>query len=335
MSNASQDTPNPSPERTPLDGEALLARLPKPRGRLQAMAPLAPYTWLRVGGPAEALFTPEDSDDLAEFLAGAPEDVPITPVGVGSNLIVRDGGVRGVAIRLGRGFNAVSAEGAELTCGSAVLDAMAAKAAAKAGIAGLEFLRGVPGAIGGALRMNAGAYGTYTADVLVRAEAIDRSGRKLQLSPQDIGFVYRGSELRDVVYTGAVLRGAPGDPAAIEAHMEALLEKRAASQPIKDRTAGSTFRNPAGFSSTGEAGDPMEMKAWSLIEKAGCRGLRRGGAIMSEKHANFLTNAGGATAADLEGLGEEVRRRVLEATGVRLEWEIQRIGEPLHGAAAE
>lgn len=320
-------TANPSPSTT-LDGEALLARLPQVRGRLQPMMEIGPFTWLRVGGPAEVLFSPADADDLAEFLAGTPEDVPATPIGVGSNLIVRDGGVPGVVIRLGRGFNAIEANGSELRCGAAVLDAKAAEAAAEAGIAGLEFLRGVPGAIGGALRMNAGAYGRYLADVFVSAEAVDRRGGRRTLTPGEMGFSYRDTAPRGLIYTGCVLRGEEGAPEEIRARMEALLAKRAESQPVKDRTAGSTFRNPAGFSSTGAADDPMEMKAWALIEKAGCRGLRRGGAIMSEMHANFLTNAGGATAADLEGLGEEVRRRVLEATGVTLEWEIQRIGLP-------
>lgn len=312
-----------------LDGAALLARLPAVRGRLQPMAPLASLTWLRVGGPAEALFTPADVEDLAAFLAAAPAEIPITPLGVGSNLIVRDGGVPGVSIRLGRGFNAIAAEGREIRAGAAALDARVAEAAAEAGIAGLEFLRGVPGALGGALRMNAGAYGRYMKDVVLEAEAVDRAGRRLRLSPEEMGFSYRDSAPRGLIYLGARLGGAPDAPEAIRGRMAALMAKRAEAQPVKDRTAGSTFRNPAGFSSTGAADDPMALKAWALIERAGCRGLRRGGAVMSEKHANFLTNAGGATAADLEGLGEEVRRRVLETTGVPLEWEIQRIGLPL------
>ena len=294
------------------------------------MLEIGAFTWLRVGGPAEVLFSPADAEDLAAFLAATPSDVPITPIGVGSNLIVRDGGVPGVVIRLGRGFGGILADPdqALLRVGAAALDAKTAEAAADAGIAGLEFLRGVPGAIGGALRMNAGAYGRYMADIVQSAEAIDRGGRRVSLSLEQMGFRYRDSAPEGLVYIGATLKGSKGDPAEIRARMEALLAKRAESQPVKDRTAGSTFRNPAGFSSTGAADDPMEMKAWALIEKAGCRGLRRGGAVMSEKHANFLTNAGGATAADLEGLGEEVRARVKAATGVELQWEIQRIGLP-------
>lgn len=301
------------------------------------MLELGPFTWLRVGGPAEVLFSPADADDLAAFLAAAPEDAPITPIGVGSNLIVRDGGVAGVVIRLGRGFAQVEPdpERALIRVGAAVPDAKLAEAAAEAGIAGLEFLRGVPGALGGALRMNAGAYGRYLADVLVSAEAIDRQGRRITLSPEEMGFSYRDSAPRDVVYIGATVQGERGDPSIIRARMENLMAKRAESQPVRDRTAGSTFRNPAGFSSTGAADDPMEQKAWALIEKAGCRGLKRGGAIMSEKHANFLTNTGAATAADLEGLGEEVRARVKAATGAELEWEIQRIGLPAAAPAEQ
>lgn len=311
-----------------MDADALLNRLPSVRGRLAPMASLADLTWLRVGGPAEILFSPADAEDLAAFLAATPEDVAVTPIGVGSNLIVRDGGVPGVVIRLGRGFNRIEADGTTLRVGAAALDARVAQGAAEAGIAGLEFLRGVPGAIGGALRMNAGAYGRYMADILLQAEAIDRSGARITLTPADMGFSYRDSAPRGLVYTGATLRGTPGDPAEIAARMEELMAKRAESQPVKDRTAGSTFRNPAGYSSTGAADDTMDLKAWALIDQAGCRGLRIGGAVMSEKHSNFLTNAGGASAADLETLGEEVRRRVREATGHTLQWEIQRIGLP-------
>lgn len=308
------------------DAEALAARLPKTRGRLLPMAALAPLTWLRVGGPAEVLYTPADVEDLAEFLAGTPEEVAITPIGVGSNLIVRDGGVQGVVIRLGPAFGRIEVEGERLRAGAAALDARVADAAAKAGLAGLEFLRGVPGAVGGALRMNAGAYGTYVADVLTESQAVTRSGDLRRLSSSEMGFSYRDSKPRGLIYTGAVFKGEPGDPEQIQARMDRLMASRAASQPVKDRTAGSTFRNPAGFSSTGAEDDPMTLKAWSLIEQAGCRGLRRGEAVMSEKHANFLTNAGEATAADLEDLGEEVRRRVAEATGHNLEWEVRRIG---------
>ncbi len=313
-----------------LDGEALIARLPRPRGRLEPMRPLAELTWLRVGGPAEVLFLPADPEDLADFLAQTPPEVPVTPIGVGSNLIVRDGGVPGVVVRLGRGFSEIRAgagpDGARVVAGAAALDARVAEAAADAGIAGLEFLRGVPGAIGGALRMNAGAYGRYLADVFVSARAVDRSGRMIALDAEAMGFAYRDSRPRGLIYVEATLRGAREAASAIRARMAALMEKRAASQPVKDRTAGSTFRNPAGFSSTGAPDDSQALKAWALIEAAGCRGLRRGGAVISEKHANFLTNAGGATAADLEDLGEDVRARVRAASGHELEWEVQRIG---------
>ncbi|MCI4666163.1 MAG: UDP-N-acetylmuramate dehydrogenase [Neomegalonema sp.] len=312
-----------------MNAEALLEKLPEVRGRLTPMAPMANVTWLRVGGPAEILFMPADADDLAAFLAATPEDVPVTPIGVGSNVIIRDGGVEGVVIRLGRGFNEITTEGLDIRAGAAALDSKVAQTAAQAGIAGLEFLRGVPGAMGGAVRMNAGAYGRYIADIFVEADAITRDGRRVTLTPPEMGFAYRDSAPRDLIYTEVRLRGGGADaPEAIAARMEELMDKRAAAQPVKDRTAGSTFRNPAGYSSTGAADDPMELKAWALIDKAGCRGLTRGGAIMSEKHSNFLTNAGGATAADLEGLGEEVRRRVQAHSGVMLEWEIQRIGKP-------
>lgn len=311
-----------------LDGEALLKELPPCEGRLQPMAALAGLTWLRVGGPAEVLFSPASPDDLARFLADLDPTIPVTPIGVGSNLIVRDGGVPGVVIRLGKGFMNISCEGGAVTAGAAALDARVALSAADAGISGLEFLRGVPGAIGGALRMNAGAYGSYIADVLVEAQGVTRAGAPVTFRPEDMGFSYRDSAPRDVIYTGAVLRGGAAEPAAIHARMADLMAAREQSQPVKDRTAGSTFRNPAGYSSTGAAGDSMAEKAWTLIDRAGCRGLQIGGARMSDKHSNFLTNVGGATAADLEQLGEEVRRRVRAATGYELEWEVQRIGLP-------
>ncbi len=311
-----------------MDGERLIARLPDTRGRLTPMRPLAELSWLRVGGPAEALFQPADLDDLAAFLAALPEDVPVTPIGVCSNLIIRDGGVPGVVIRLGRGFNAVEVlPGARVRAGAAMLDAQLAKAAAAAGIAGLEFLRTIPGAVGGALRMNAGCYGAYVADVFVEATAVTRRGAVVTLGPEEMGFAYRATALPDdMVIVEAVLQGLPDDPAAIEARMAEYVAKREESQPVRDRTAGSTFRNPAGFSSTGRADDVHDLKAWKLIEDAGARGLRLGGAVMNAKHANFLTNAGGATATELESLGEEVRKRVLESTGISLEWEIKRIG---------
>ena len=309
-----------------LDGAALMRRLPRPRGRLKPMRVLSELTWLRVGGPAEVLFTPADTDDLAEFLAQTPEDVPVTPIGVGSNVIIRDGGVPGVVVRLGPRFAGIETSGARVIVGAAALDARVAGVAAEAGIAGLEFLRGVPGAVGGALRMNAGAYGRYMSDVMLSAEAVARDGERRALTPGEMGFSYRDTGPRGLIYLSAVLEGAPDDPSAVRARMEALMAKRAAAQPVKDRTAGSTFRNPSGASSTGDEEESMALKAWRLIEDAGCRGLRVGGAVMSEKHANFLTNAGDATAADLEALGELVRRRVFEQSGHWLEWEIQRVG---------
>jgi UDP-N-acetylmuramate dehydrogenase len=311
-----------------LHGLALLSRLPRARGVLTPMRPLDELTWLRVGGPAEVLFQPADADDLSAFLAALAPDIPVTVIGVGSNLIVRDGGVPGVVIRLGRGFNAVRRDGETgVVAGAAVLDAQLAKAAASYGIAGLEFLRGVPGAVGGAIRMNAGCYGSYVADVFTGALAMDRKGRRHELTPEDMAFGYRSCGLpEDVIFLEGRFEGRPDAPDAILARMETLMKRRAESQPVRDRTAGSTFRNPAGFSSTGRTDDTHDMKAWSLIEQAGCRGMALGGAQMSPMHANFLVNTGGATAADLENLGEIVRGKVLETTGVRLEWEIRRIG---------
>jgi UDP-N-acetylmuramate dehydrogenase len=314
--------------RVRLDGDALIRRLPPVRGALEPMRPLADLTWLRVGGPAEVLFQPADAEDLAAFLAATPEDVPVTVLGVGSNVIVRDGGLPGVTIRLGRGFNRVERVGATgLRAGAAVLDAQLAKAAATYGIAGFSFLRGVPGAVGGALRMNAGCYGSYVADRFVSATAIDRRGEAWRLTRDDMGFGYRHAAAPgDLIFTEAEFEGAPGDPATLVAEMDALMKKRAETQPVRERTAGSTFRNPAGYSSTGAADDPQEMKAWALIERAGCRGMTLGGAQISPMHANFLVNAGGATAADLENLGELVREKVFLTTGVQLEWEVARIG---------
>ncbi|MGF1554120.1 MAG: UDP-N-acetylmuramate dehydrogenase [Paracoccaceae bacterium] len=303
-------------------------RLPPVRGRLTPDRPLAPIAWLRVGGPAEVLFQPADADDLADFLANLPADVPVTPLGVASNLIVRDGGLPGVAIRLGRAFAAVEAlDGYRLRAGAAALDSAVAKAAAAAGIDGLAFLRTIPGTIGGAVKMNAGCYGTYTADVVESVELIRRDGTRETWGAADLGFAYRASAVPDdAVVVSAVLQGRPGEPAAIEARMAELVARRAASQPVDERSCGSTFRNPAGYSSTGEAGDPMTLKAWKLIEDAGCRGLTLGGARISEKHANFLVNAGGATAAELEARGERVRARVRATSGHDLVWEIARIG---------
>jgi UDP-N-acetylmuramate dehydrogenase len=302
--------------------------LPPARGRIDRGRPLAPLTWLRVGGPADALFTPADRDDLAAFLVALDPAVPVTPLGVCSNLIIRDGGLPGVAIRLGRAFAGVEPlPGHRIRAGAAALDAHVARRAAEAGIAGLEFLRTIPGAIGGAVKMNAGCYGAYVADVLVEATLIDRPGRLRTLGAGELGLAYRASAVPDdAVIVEAVLQGRPGEPAAVTARMDELVARRAATQPVKERSCGSTFRNPAGYSSTGEAGDTHELKAWKLIDEAGCRGLALGGARMSELHPNFLINTGNASAADLEALGEEVRARVLARSGHDLSWEIRRIG---------
>jgi UDP-N-acetylmuramate dehydrogenase len=301
---------------------SLIDRLPPVRGRYRENAPLASVTWFRVGGPAEVTFRPADRDDLATFLAGKPDDVPVTVIGVGSNLLVRDGGVRGVVLRLGRGFTEIAADGHDLVCGAAALDLNAAKVAQAEGIGGLEFLCGVPGTIGGALRMNAGAYGRELENVLVEAEALDGDGKLHRLSGEDFGFSYRHSAVpADWIFLGARLRGRPEAPEAIARRMTEIQASRSDSQPIRSRTGGSTFKNPDPEVSGGA-------KAWQLIDRAGCRGLRRGGAMVSEQHCNFLINTGVATATDLEELGEEVRARVRAACGVDLEWEIRRIGEP-------
>ena len=294
--------------------------LPKTRGKLLLNEALAPFTWLRVGGPADVLFLPEDEDDLAGFLKGLDPSVPVMAIGVGSNLLVRDGGVEGVVIRLGRGFGAIEARGEnQIFAGAAVLDANLAKAAAQAGIAGLEFFRGVPGAIGGACMMNAGCYGAETKDVLVEAYAITRAGERVTLSNQEMGFSYRRSAAAasgGLIFTGALFKGTPDAPEAVLERMEAITARREASQPIREKTGGSTFKNPEGHS------------AWKLVDEAGWRGKPFGGAQFSDLHANFLINANNASAADLEGLGEAVRADVLSKLGVSLEWEIKRIGRP-------
>jgi UDP-N-acetylmuramate dehydrogenase len=296
----------------------LKTRLPDLRGRLLANQSLAEFTWFRVGGLAQVLFMPEDEEDLAYALANLPADIPVSVIGLGSNLIVRDGGVPGLVVRLGRGFNAVNVEpGNCVRAGAAVPDVMVARAAQQASIAGLAFYRGIPGAIGGALRMNGGAYGRETKDTLIEARGVDRSGRVHVFSNADMGFTYRHCGVgEDVIFTEALFQGEPGDPAAIAAEMDRVTEAREATQPVKSRTGGSTFKNPPG------------RKAWELIDAAGCRGLTRGGAQVSELHCNFLINLGGASAADIEGLGEEVRRRVKGHAGVDLDWEIRRIGVP-------
>lgn len=301
---------------------------PTTRGTLTLNRPLAELSWLKVGGPAEVLFQPVDVDDLQGFLKDLPLDVPMMPIGVCSNLIIRDGGIKGVVIRMGRGFNNIEIlAGNRVRAGVAALGAQVARKAAGAGI-DLAFLRTIPGAIGGAAKMNAGCYGVYTADVFIEAQAVMRSGELVTLTKDDMGFAYRSTELPyGTVITSVVLEGPSGDVAAIEAKMAEALEKRAATQPVKERSCGSTFRNPAGFSSTGRADDVHDLKAWKVIDDAGMRGASVGGAEMSAMHPNFMINKGGATAADLENLGEEVRKKVFENSGIQLEWEIMRVGE--------
>ena len=294
----------------------LKGKMPNLRGRLLANQPLAELTWFRVGGAAQLLFMPEDEDDLSYFLAHLPSEIPVTSIGLGSNLIVRDAGVPGVVIRLGRGFNTVEVEpGSRLRTGTAVPDVKVARAAQEAAIAGLAFYRGIPGAIGGALRMNGGAYGRETKDVLIEARGVDRAGHVRVWSNADLHYTYRHCGAPDdVIFTQALYQGSPGDAATIEQEMEKITQSREATQPIKSRTGGSTFKNPPGN------------KAWQLIDAAGCRGLQIGGAQVSPMHCNFLINLGGATAADIETLGETVRQRVQANSGILLEWEIKRIG---------
>lgn len=301
---------------TTLDGATLLKRLPEARGRLDANAPLAELTWFRAGGPAEVLFTPADEADLAAFLKDTPRDVPVCVIGVGSNLLVRDGGVPGVVIRLGRGFADVTEEpGHRVRAGTAALDVRVARFALEKSIDALTFLRGIPGTIGGALRMNAGAYGGETKDILIEARAVDRSGTIHVLTNADMKYSYRHcGAAEDLVFTQALFQGRPGDPADISAAMDKITESREATQPIKSRTGGSTFKNPPGN------------KSWQLIDKAGMRGFAVGPAKVSELHCNFLINEGGATASQIEELGEAVRARVRETSGVDLDWEIRRIG---------
>ncbi|MDO8605339.1 MAG: UDP-N-acetylmuramate dehydrogenase [Phaeospirillum sp.] len=289
--------------------------LPAVRGRISFDAPMAPFTWFRVGGPAEALFRPADMDDLITFLTGLSPEVPVTTIGVGSNLLVRDGGVPGVVIRLTGRFAEIETQANTITAGAGALDLTVARAAQEAGIAGLEFLSGVPGTIGGALRMNAGAYGAEMKDVTVSAQALDRDGQLQILSLSDFGFTYRHCGVDDSwIFLAATLKGRPGKAGEIAARMTEIKASREKAQPTRARTGGSTFANPPGHS------------AWKLIDAAGCRGLTMGEAQVSEKHCNFLLNLGDATAAHIEDLGEEVRRRVLETSGVELRWEIQRIG---------
>jgi UDP-N-acetylmuramate dehydrogenase len=299
---------------------SIVAALPSVRGRLTAEVLVGRHTWFGVGGPAEMLFEPADPADLAAVLAALPAEIPVTVIGGGANTIVRDGGLPGVVIRLGRGFADIAIDGREIVAGAAALHLNLASRAAENGIAGLEFLSGIPGTLGGGLRMNAGAYGRTIGDVAVAAIAIDRAGRTHTVAAAAMGFSYRHSSVPgDWVFVAARLRGEPGDAQAITRHMVEIRRLREATQPIRARTGGSTFRNPPG-----EA-------AWRLVDRAGCRGLQRGGAMVSPKHTNFLINTGNATAADLEGLGEEVRRRVYDVSGIALEWEICRIGRPRAG----
>jgi UDP-N-acetylmuramate dehydrogenase len=304
-----------------MDGEKLKARLPAVRGRLEADFPLADLTWFRVGGPAEVLYTPADEADLAVFMAGLPADVPYYVIGVGSNLLVRDGGVPGVVIRLGRGFADVKLDGPlRVKAGTAALDVRVARFAAEHGIDALTFLRGIPGSIGGALRMNGGAYGGETKDALVEARAVDRKGNVIVLSNADMKYTYRHSGApEDLVFTEATFEGRPGKTEEIMAAMDKITASREATQPIKSRTGGSTFKNPPGH------------KSWQLIDAAGMRGFAIGPAKVSEMHCNFLINEGGATAAQIEELGETVRAKVKAQSGVELDWEIKRIG--IRGAA--
>ncbi len=302
--------------------------LPEVRGALTRDRPLDTLTWLRVGGPADLFFQPADEADLAAFLKALDPAIPVFPMGVGSNLIVRDGGLRAAVIRMGRGFNQISVDGTRVTAGVAALDAHVARKAAEAGV-DLTFLRTIPGAIGGAVRMNAGCYGSYVADHFVSARALTRAGEAVTLTAEDLKFAYRQSTLPDGwVLVEATFEGVPEAPDILAERMETQLAKRDATQPTKDRTAGSTFRNPAGFSSTGAADDVHDLKAWKVIDDAGMRGAMVGAAQMSPMHSNFLVNTGGATAADLENLGELVRKKVFQKSGLTLEWEIKRVGEP-------
>jgi len=293
--------------------------LPPVRGSLRADAPLAPLVWFKAGGVAQWLFEPKDADDLSDFLARLDPAIPVMALGLGSNMIVRDGGVPGVVVRLGKPFARVEqVEATSLRCGGGASGILVSSTARDAGIAGLEFLRSIPGTVGGFVRMNGGAYGRETCDILVECDVVLRSGKRVTLPIDALGYTYRHSALSDgAVVVSAIFRGVPGEPAAIQAEMDRIAAAREESQPLRSKTGGSTFKNPDGH------------KAWQLVDQAGCRGLRRGGAQVSEKHTNFLLNLGDATSADIEALGEEVRRRVKEKSGIDLEWEIQRVGVQL------
>ena len=298
-------------------GRAIVPALPQSRGRLTADAPLAPLVWFKSGGAAEWLFEPADIDDLCDFLAGLDPEIPVMGLGLGSNLIVRDGGVPGVVVRLGKPFATVERlDATTLRCGGGASGILVSSAARDAGIAGVEFLRSIPGTVGGFVRMNGGAYGREVRDILIEAEVVLRSGERKTLALADLGYTYRHSELSEgTIVVSATFRGHPGEPAAIQSEMDRIASEREASQPLRSKTGGSTFKNPDGH------------KAWQLVDQAGCRGLKIGDAQVSEKHTNFLLNLGGASSAQIEALGEEVRRRVKEKSGVVLEWEIQRVGK--------
>lgn len=307
-----------------------LDRLPAVRGKLLPNEQLAPFTWFRVGGAADALFLPKDEDDLADFLAKLDPLIPVTVLGAASNVIVRDGGIAGVVVRLGPSFGKVSTNGLRVTAGAAALDGRVSVAAANAGIAGMEFFSGVPGTIGGALRMNAGCYGRETKDVLVEARALKRNGERVVLKNADFHFSYRHTEAdEDLIFVEALFEGTSDEPVAILERIEALKTRRETSQPIREKTGGSTFANPD------PPGTPNQRSSWKLVDEAGMRGARRGGAQVSELHCNFLLNTGEATAADIEGLGEDVRAAVLAKSGVELRWEIKRIGRPAIDATVE
>ena len=305
----------------PFSDTELLDRLPVVRGKLTPNAPLAEQTWFRVGGPAEVLYRPADAEDLAFFLAHCPADVPVTVIGAASNMLIRDGGIPGVVVRFSPAFALIKVESEELRVGAASIDLNVARAAQNAGITGMEFLCGIPGTIGGGLRMNAGAYGREFKDIVVEADVIERNGTCRTLTPAQIGFSYRHTDVaEDVIFVSALLQGDAGDPAKIQKRMLEIQQSRNDSQPIRERTGGSTFANPDN--------DPQKRKSWQLIDAAGCRGLKIGHAKVSEKHCNFLINTGGATAAEIEHLGEEVRRRVRAHAGIELRWEIKRVGVP-------
>lgn len=307
------------------EAEGLLARLPPVRGQLTPNASLAEHTWFRVGGPAEVLFKPADEQDLSYFLAHCPQDVPVTMLGLASNVLIRDGGIPGVVIKLSPDFAAIKMNGGGLTAGSAAVNLNVARAALASSLTGLEFLCGIPGTIGGGLRMNAGAYGREMKDVVISVRSMDRAGNIHELRNVDMGFAYRHCRVPDNwIFLSALLAAEPGYASLIEKKMREIHQKRATTQPIREKTCGSTFANPEN--------DPLGRKAWQLIEAAGCRGLKIGQAMVSDKHCNFLINKGHATAAEIESLGEKVRRRVLAKTGIELRWEIRRLGVPLNGA---